>query len=132
MSNELDKLGRISRNAAGGVSGELLHRRIREVDPDKYYAAETKLAELRQEAMELITPVLRRLLVSYRESFAQAAVEAEARLEANRLPLRNGNSWVLHEDAVCRFSGAAEYGTQPRFGERAASLFAIAYRDATR
>jgi hypothetical protein len=48
---------------------------------------QTKLTQLGQEAMDLVTPVLRRLLVSYSESVAQAAVEAEARLEANGLPL---------------------------------------------
>jgi hypothetical protein len=29
-------------------------------------------------------------------------VEAEATLEANGLPIRNGNEWVLHQDAICR------------------------------
>ena len=52
--------------------------------------------------MGLITPALRRLLVSYSESLAQAALEAEARLGVNGLPLRSGNSGTLHEDAVCR------------------------------
>jgi hypothetical protein len=32
----------------------------------------------------------------------QAAVEAEARLEANGLPVCDVNSWTLHDDAVCR------------------------------
>ena len=62
--------------------------------------------------MELITPVLRRVLVNYSESLAEAAVAAELRLEANVLPIRDGskvtinapnaNTWVLHEDSVCR------------------------------
>ena len=77
-------------------------RAIRAADHSKWEAAQTRLAELRQEAIELVAPVLRRVLVSYSESLAQAALEAEARLEANGLPLRNGNEWVLHEDAVCR------------------------------
>jgi hypothetical protein len=102
MSDELDKIGRMSRNAHGGVEGEMKRRAIRAADPAKYNAAQTRLAQLRQEAMNLVAPVLRRVLVSYSESLAQAAVEAEARLEANGLPIRNGNQWVLHEDAVCR------------------------------
>jgi hypothetical protein len=33
-------------------------------DPEKYNEAQTKLAQLREEAMSLVTPVLRRVLVS--------------------------------------------------------------------
>ena len=102
MSNSFDKLTRFSRNAAGGVEGEMMRRRMSKADPEKYNEAQTKLAELRQEALDLIAPVLRRVLVSYSEALAQAAIEAEARLEANGLPLRNGNSWTLHEDSICR------------------------------
>ena len=76
--------------------------RMSKADREKYNEAQTKLAGLRQEAMDLVAPVLRRLLVSYSESLAQAALEAEARLEANGLPIRNGNEWVLHQDAICR------------------------------
>ena len=102
MSNSFDILTRFSRNAAGGVEGEMMRRRISKADPEKCNEAQTKLAELRQEAKDLIAPVLRRVLVSYSEALAQAAIEAEARLEANGLPLRNGNSWTLHEDSICR------------------------------
>jgi hypothetical protein len=102
MSNSFDKLTRFSRNAAGGVEGEMMRRRMSKADPEKYNEAQTKLAELRQEAMDLIAPVLRRVLVSYFEELAQAAIEAEARLEAIGLPLRNGNSWTLHENCICR------------------------------
>jgi hypothetical protein len=97
MSEHLDKLSHMSRNA-GGVEGEMMRRRIRAADHGKWEAAQTRLTELQQEAMDLITPVLRRLLVSYSESLALAALDAEARLEANGLQIRNGNSWVLHED----------------------------------
>jgi hypothetical protein len=100
MSEKLDRLSRISGNA-GGVPGEMLRRRIRAADHSKWEAAETKLAELRQDAMDLVAPVLRRVLVSFSESLAQAALEAEARLEANGLPIRSGNQWVLHQDAIC-------------------------------
>jgi hypothetical protein len=101
MSDHLDKLSRLS-GSSGGFEGEMMRRRLRAADHSKWEAAETRLAQLRQEAMDLITPVLRRLLVSYSESLAQAALEAEARLEANGLPLRSANLWTLHEDAVCR------------------------------
>ena len=86
---------------ARGFDGEMIRRQMSQADHSIFLAAEAKLAELLQQSMELITPVLRRLLVSYSESLAQAAVEAEARLEAG-LPVRDGNSWTLHEDAVCR------------------------------
>jgi hypothetical protein len=79
MSNSFDKLTRFSRNAAGGVEGEMMRRRMSKADPEKYNEAQTKLAWLRQEAMDLVAPVLRRLLVSYSESLAQAALEAGAR-----------------------------------------------------
>jgi hypothetical protein len=111
MSEALGKLASVSRSA-GGFEGEMMRRKIRAADPDKYNAAQTRLAELRQEAMDLVTPVLRRVLVSYSESLAEAAVAAEARLEANGLSIRDGskvtinspnaNTWVLHEDSVCR------------------------------
>jgi hypothetical protein len=101
MSDHLDKLSRLS-GSSGGFEGEMMRRRLREADHGKWEAAETRLAELRQEAMDLVTPVLRRLLVSYSESLAQAALEAEARLEVNGLPIRAGNEWILHQDAICR------------------------------
>ena len=101
MTDELERLGRMSRNAHGGVDGEMKRRAIRAADSEKYNAAQTRLAELRQEAMDLVTPVLRRLLGSYSESLAQAALAAEASLEANGLPIRNSNQWVLHQDAIC-------------------------------
>jgi hypothetical protein len=85
-----------------GFDGEMLRRKMGQADHSIFLAAEAKLAEKRQEAMDLVAPVIRRVLVSYSESLAQAALEAEARLEANGLPLRAGNQWVLHEDAVCR------------------------------
>jgi hypothetical protein len=91
MSDELDKLGRMSRSA-GGIEGEMIRRRIRAADHGTWEAPQTRLAQLRQDAMDLITPVLRRLLVSYSESLAQAAVETEARLEANGLPFRKRQS----------------------------------------
>ena len=116
MSEALGKLASVSASA-GGFEGEMMRRKIRAADPDKYVAAQTRLAELQQEAMELITPVLRRVLVNYSESLAEAAVAAELRLEANGLPDRDGskvtinapnaNTWVLHEDSVCEFRGAA-------------------------
>jgi hypothetical protein len=80
MSNSFDKLARFSRNAAGGVEGEMMHRRMSKADSEKCNEAQTKLAELRQEAKDPIAPVLRRVLVSYSEALAQAAIEAEARL----------------------------------------------------
>jgi hypothetical protein len=73
MSNSFDKLTRFWRNAAGGVEGEMMRRSMSKADPEKYNEAQTKLAGLRQEAMDLVAPVLRRLLVSYSESLAQAA-----------------------------------------------------------
>jgi hypothetical protein len=45
MSLELDRMGRTSRNAHGGVPGELLRRRIRAADPEKFNATQTRLAE---------------------------------------------------------------------------------------
>jgi hypothetical protein len=112
MSDELAKLSRESQNAIGGVEGEMKRRAIRAADPGKYEAAQARLAQLRQEALDLVTPVLRRVLVDYSESLAEAAVAAEARLEANGLPIRdhskvtinspNADTWVLHDDAVCR------------------------------
>ncbi len=76
MSEALGKLASVSASA-GGFEGEMMRRKIRAADPDKYVAAQTRLAELQQEAMELIAPVLRRVLVNYSESLAQAAVAAE-------------------------------------------------------
>jgi hypothetical protein len=112
MSDELDKLGRQSQNYIGGVEGEMKRRAIRAADPAKYEEAQAKLAQLRQEALDLIAPVVRRILVNYSESLAEAAVAAEARLEANGLPIRdearaninhpNADPWILHDDAVCR------------------------------
>jgi hypothetical protein len=87
---------------ARGVDGEMLRRKMSQADHSIFLAAEARLAEIRQQSMDLITLVPRRLLVSYSESLAQAVVEAEARLEANGLPVCDVNSWTLHDDAVCR------------------------------
>jgi hypothetical protein len=63
-ARELDQLARMSKNAHGGIPGEMLRRRMSAADPEKYNEAQTKLAQLREEAMSLVTPVLRRVLVS--------------------------------------------------------------------
>jgi hypothetical protein len=54
MAHELDVMARMSKNAHGGVPGEMLRRQIREADPAKFEEAQAELTRLRGEALALI------------------------------------------------------------------------------
>ena len=102
MSRELEEMARTSRTAHGGVPGEMLRRQIRAADHGVYLGAEEELAKLRNEALELAKGFLKRLVASFDEALSVSALEAEKRIEAESLPLIEGDSWTLHHDGVCQ------------------------------
>jgi hypothetical protein len=102
MALELDQMARTSKNAHGGVPGEMLRRQIREADPAKHEEAQAELRKLRSEALALITPYQKRLVTSLDESLNASALEAEKRIEAEGFPVCSGGSWTLHDDGVCQ------------------------------
>ena len=102
MAKELDQFARTSKNAHGGVPGEMLRRQIREADHGEYEEAQAELAKLRGEALALITPYLKQLIASLDESLNASALEAEKRIEDEGFPILNGETWTLHNDGVCQ------------------------------
>jgi hypothetical protein len=102
MSRELDVMAKLSKNAHGGVPGEMLRRTIREADPAKWEEAQAELRKLRSEALALITPYLKRLVISLDESLNESALSAEQRIESEGFGICNGETWTLHGDGVCQ------------------------------
>ena len=101
-AKELDVMASWTKNAHGGIPGELLRRQIREADPAKYEEAQAELTKLRGEALELVKPFLKRLVISLNESLNESALAAEQRIESEGFGICDGDSWTLHEDGVCQ------------------------------
>jgi hypothetical protein len=95
-------MAHLHKNAHGGVPGEMLRRQIREADPAKWEEAQTELRKLRGEAMALITPYLKRLVISLDESLNESAFAAEKRIESEGFRICDDESWTLHGDGVCQ------------------------------
>ena len=93
-------MARTSKNAHGGVPGEMLRRQIRAADHGAFLAAQEELAKARGEALALAVPFLRRLVASFDEALNASAIEAEKRIEPEGLPLISGDVWTLHADGV--------------------------------
>lgn len=85
-----------------GVHREALRREIAQCDHDQFLAAQERLGQLRNEALALIQPYLKRLITSIEEALSAYAIVSEQRLEAEAMPICDGNSWTLHNDGVCQ------------------------------
>jgi hypothetical protein len=85
-----------------GVEQENLRREIAKANHEKYLAAEAKLDALRREALDLVTPVVKRLVKSLSDELNAAALDAEQRLDKAGLPIKSGSAWTLHSDVICR------------------------------
>jgi hypothetical protein len=85
-----------------GYEQEMLRRSIAAADHGKHLAAQARLAELRKEAFELVKPIFKRLIESLDDELNDSALEAEQRLDRAGVPVRNGDEWMLHNDAVCK------------------------------
>jgi hypothetical protein len=84
-----------------GVEQEHLRREIAKADNAKFTEAETRLAELREEAFLLIVPVFRRLIASLDGELNENALESEQRLDRAGIPVKDGGEWALHGDMLC-------------------------------
>jgi hypothetical protein len=102
MAKELDVMAHQSKNAHGGIPGELLRRTIREADPAKWEEAQAELRKLRDKALELMKPFLKRLIVSLDDSLNESALAAEQRIESEGFRVCDGHTWLLHSDGVCQ------------------------------
>jgi hypothetical protein len=85
-----------------GVEQENLRREIQRCDHRKYLEAEAKLAELRKEALAMAQPLFKRLIKGFDDELNDAALAAEQRLDRNGIPLKQGDEWALHDDAICK------------------------------
>ena len=79
-------------HAVKGVGRELLRREMTNCDHDAYLAAMAELAKLRQEALALVTPIVKRLAKSLADELNTTALTAEERLEKSGLPVRTGST----------------------------------------
>jgi hypothetical protein len=102
MARELDVMAHQSKNAHGGVPGEMLRRTIREADPVKWEEAQNELRKLRDDAQELMKTYLKRLVISLDDSLNESALAAEQRIESEGFRVCDGQTWTLHSDAVCQ------------------------------
>ena len=80
-----------------GIPAELLKRDIAKCDHLKFIEAQEKLTALRKEALALVSPIFKRLVKSLDDQLNETAVGAEQRLSVAGLPVRNGDSWLLHD-----------------------------------
>ena len=71
-----------------GVGAELLRREMAACDHDAYLAAQAELAKLREEALALVTPIVKRLVKSLADELNDTALIAEERLDKAGLPVR--------------------------------------------
>ena len=88
--------------APKGVGAEMLKREIAQCDHNAFVAAAEELAKLRSDAVELIKPYLKQLVISLDDALNAAAAEAEKRIEAEGLPVIDGGAWTLHHDGLIR------------------------------
>ena len=91
------KLGRLK-----SIPAELMKRDIAKCDHVKFIEAQEKLTALRKEALALVSPIFKRLVKSLDDQLNETAIGAEQRLAAAGLPVRNGEAWLLHDDALCK------------------------------
>ena len=100
-------------HAVRGVGAELLRREMANCNHEVYLSAQAALAKLRQEALALVTPIVKRLAKSLADELNDTALVAEERLEKAGLPIRAGGVvWLLHSDplvtALWSWRGKAE------------------------
>jgi hypothetical protein len=81
-----------------GVEAEMLRREMSACNHEVFLAAQADLAKLRLEALELMTPIVKRLVKSLADELNAVALEAEERLDKSGLPVRAGATWLLHSD----------------------------------
>jgi hypothetical protein len=67
-----------------------------------YLAAQAKLRELQEQAFQMMTGVIKRLIRSLDDELNAAALDAEQRLNKAGLPIRSGDLSLLQEDAICK------------------------------
>jgi hypothetical protein len=99
---QLDQLRRTSGDGGHGVERERIRRELSQCDHAAFEASQAKLVELRTQAFELAKPVLVRLIENFNANLEEAALAGEQRLEKVGLPIRNGDSWMMHHDCVCQ------------------------------
>jgi hypothetical protein len=98
-----------------GVEMQKMRAEMASCDHGKFLDAQEKLRELRETAFRLVEPIFRRLIQSYDSELIETARDAEHRLDKAGLPIRNGNSWLLHSDVTslalwsCRHAAERTY-----------------------
>ncbi len=85
-----------------GVDREMLRRSLAGCNHDEFLAAQERMGQLRDEALALIQPYLKRLIVSLDEALVTSAAEAEKQFDTEGLPIFDGKSWTLHNEGVAQ------------------------------
>jgi hypothetical protein len=86
IESRQSELGRLK-----GIGAELMKREISRCDHMKFIEAQDKLGELRKEPFGLVEPIFKRLVKSLDDELNQVARDAEQRLDAAGLSVRNGD-----------------------------------------
>ena len=50
----------------------------------------------------MVEKIFKRLIESLNSGLNETAIASEERLDRAGLPIRNGDAWMMHDDAVCR------------------------------
>jgi hypothetical protein len=111
----LDRENRV--RSVSGVELESWRRQMTACDHSKFLEAQDKLQELRNQAFELTEAIFKRLIKSLDAQLLATALAGEQRLEEAELPIRSGNSWTLHEDAVCKAFWSQRHVVERTLGE---------------
>ena len=103
-------------HAVKGVGRELLRREMAACDHEKYLVACAELAKLREEALALVTPIVKRLVKSLADELNDVALTAEERLEKAGLPIRAGGVvWISSNSRNSHGFFCQSWGLAPPF-----------------
>jgi hypothetical protein len=85
-----------------GVAAEILRREMTACNHEVFLTAQERLAKLRVEAFELVQPITKRLVKSLADELNDTALTGEQRLDKAGLPVRDGATWLLHDDVLIK------------------------------
>jgi hypothetical protein len=78
---------RISKGECGAFEQERIREKIRGMTEEKFNAAQSRLNELREEAVKLVRPIFERLVEAFDKELNAVALQRESELQAMGIPL---------------------------------------------
>jgi hypothetical protein len=97
----LSKLDQAGGPGAHGVERKKIRKQIEEADHDLFLLAEARKAEFRKEAAALARTLLKKFIKVIDDELNETAIATEQRLDRICIPIKQGEKWALHEDAIC-------------------------------